>query len=154
MKRKKANTGLSTIVSEMLILAIVVILAGAFVVSLESNISYYVKNKELSSIYLWTAKKDGWINFTVIHSGGDPIALSGRISFEYENGTLIRLPAELTYNNASSQPLTGEFSLTQLKFGEHFQISVNSTALTNGTIHYILNSKSQILAEVDEKIET
>lgn len=153
MKRKKANIGLSTIVAEMLILAIVVILATAFVVSLHSNVSYYVKNKELSSIYLWTATKNGWTNFTVIHSGGDPTDLSGRIYFEYENGTSIRLPAELTYNNASSS-LTGEFELTQLKFGEHFQISVNSTALTNGTIHYVLNSKSQILAEVDEKIET
>jgi len=153
MKRKKANTGLSTVISEMLILSMVVILATAFVVSLESNVSYYVKNKELCAIYLWSVATDGRMNFTAIHSGGDATAISGQISIEYENGTSSKLEAELTYNNVSST-VTGGFELNAVKFGEQFQISVELAGLSDGTIHYVLNSKSQILAEVDEKIET
>jgi FlaG/FlaF family flagellin (archaellin) len=136
----------------MLILSIVVILAGAFAVSLQSNVSYYVKNKELTSIYLSSSTRDQWINFTAIHSGGDPTSITGRLYLEYPNGSTNVLNAILTYNSVSSE-ISGDFTLQSIKFGEQFQVSINLSELDQGTICYLLNSKTQILAEVTQKIE-
>jgi FlaG/FlaF family flagellin (archaellin) len=152
MKTKRANRAVSTVISEMLILSIVVILASAFAVSLQSNVSYYVKNKELSSIYLSTSTKGPWVNFTATHSGGDPTTISGHIYIEYQNGSSSNLNALLTYNNVTTTR-TGDFTLQSVKFGEQFQLCVNITNFTQGTIHCLLNSKTQILAEVTEEIE-
>jgi hypothetical protein len=151
MRKNRSKLALSNVVSEMLILVIVVILSVAFVVSLQSNVSYYVKDKELTKIHVWTVTKDDTMNFTAIHSGGDPTSITGQIYFEYENLTSIALSADLTYNNTLST-VDGDFYLHSIKFGDQFQISVNLAGLSTGTVYYTLSSRTQILAEVGEKI--
>jgi FlaG/FlaF family flagellin (archaellin) len=151
MKISRYNRALSTVISEMLILAIVVILAAAFAVSIQSNISYYVKNKELASIFLTTSTKDQMINFTAFHSGGDPVTITGHIYMEYPNGSTSPLNPILTCKN-QSEVKNGEFTLS-VKFGDQFQVNINSTELDQGLICYRLSSKTQILAEVTYTIE-
>lgn len=151
VKIKRCNQALSSVISEMLILAIVVILAGAFAVSLQSNVSYYVKNKELASIYLTTSASGQWVNFTAFHSGGDPVTITCRIYIENPNGTTSPLNPIITCHNPP-QVKNGEFTLQTVKFGETFQVSINLTEHDQGIICYRLNSKTQILAEVTHKI--
>jgi FlaG/FlaF family flagellin (archaellin) len=153
-KLRLNNRGISTVVGEMLMLVIAVILVSTFVVALQSDVSSYVKTKDLSTIHVWTTTNDGFVNLTAIHSGGDPLAISGQLYIEYQNGTSKGLVADLTYNNETS-PVDGAFSLSEVKFGEQFLLSIDviSPQIDNGTIHYIISSKTQILAEVDQKIE-
>ncbi|MCW4024480.1 MAG: hypothetical protein NWF01_05525 [Candidatus Bathyarchaeota archaeon] len=158
MRKNRSKLALSNVVSEMLILVMVVILSITFIVSLQSNVSYYIKDKELTKVHVWTVTKDDTMNFTTIHSGGDPTSITGRIYFEYENGTTCTLPTTLTYNGTTetvpgdvyTEP--GNFYLYNVKFGEQFQISVTLDELSHGTVYYTLSSKTQILAEVGEKI--
>lgn len=152
MKKRLSNKGQTTIIAEMLLLVIVVILATTFVASLHSNVSFYVQNKELTSMYVWTTNNDTAINIIATHSGGDPTTISGHIYFEYQNGTSQNVKAKLSFNN-TAPIITSEFELSQIKFGEQFQLSINKAQFEDhGALHYILSSKSQILAEVDEQI--
>ena len=148
LKRKKSNLGVSTVIAEMLMLVLTVILAVAFVASLDSNISYYIQNKPLSSVNVWTITKNNWVNFTATNSGGDPTEIIGHIYLENQNGSSTNLSAQLTYNNTYSN-ITGSFNLPTLKFGQQFQISINTANLGQGTIQYIISSQSQILAQED-----
>ena len=202
-------------VAEILMVAIAVVLATAFVVGLHANTSSYVGNKELASVYVWTTAKSGWVNITAINSGGDAVGISGHVFltypnatitdisahvyFQYPNGTLhypsgtLRYPENgtlqysdgilhypsgtlhytngtLRYPNGTTQDIdvqlpsnnpviNGGFSLSQLAFGQQFHVNVDSSQLSpsqlsQGTIHYIISSKDQILAEVDQKLET
>lgn len=151
--KTRNNKAVSNVISEMMILALVVVLASAFVISLQSNVSYYVKSKELCSLYLSTTKNEEWINFTAIHSGGDPTAIIGHIFIEDQNGVLQNLdPYLLTYNETPQLVINGEFNIPSFKFGDQFQLTVKLDELIDGTIHCTVNSRSQILAEVDEKI--
>jgi hypothetical protein len=151
MRKNRSKLALSTVVSEMLILVIVILLSVAFVASLQSNVSYYIKDKELSNVHVWTVTQDDIMNFTAIHSGGDPVGITGQIYFEFANYTSLTLTAGLTYNNTVT-PVAGDFYLPAVKFGDQFQLSVNLAGLSNGTVYYTLSSRSQILAEVGEQI--
>lgn len=194
---------------------IAVILATAFVVGLQTNVSSYVQNNQISSIYVWTSTKNNWTNITAINSGGDATDISGHVfltypnatttdisgymyfqypndtlhypsgtlqylkdgAFQYQNGTLYYKSGTLHYPNGTLQypngtahdiqlPLSdsnplinGDFSLPQLMFGQQFQVNIDlsqlsPSQLSQGTIHYIISSKNQILAEVTQNLET
>lgn len=147
-----SQKAVSTVISEMLMLAIVVALVVAVVVGVQGSISYYVRNKELAAITLVSTKGNGWMNFTAFHLGGDPVTISGHIYIEYENGTTKNLEALLTYRGMITT-INGKFRLDEIKFGEQLRISVNITGIAEGTIHCVLFSKTHILAEVSEKVE-
>jgi hypothetical protein len=77
-------------------------------------------------------------------------------TLRYPNGTTQDIEVQLPSNNFV---VNGGFSLPQLAFGQQFHINIasfqlSSSELSEGTIHYIISSKDQILAEVDQKLET
>ena len=143
--------GQSTVLAQILMLSIAIILATAFVVSLNANLSYYIKRKELSSIFIFTVNKDGWINFTSIHSGGDAVDIFGEVNLIFKNGTSKPLNA-LLVRGENEYYIHGRFQLNSFKFGETFKVCVNSTKLSDCEIHLLLSCHSHILAEVSEKL--
>lgn len=145
------NKAQSTVVAEALLLIMVVILSSTVVLTLNSNVSYYVQNRELVSIYMWTNKNDTTMNLTAIHSGTDSVKVFGQITFEFDNGTTNNLNANLVYKN-ETQLVSGNFEVSSFKFGETMKLITDITGMSNGTIHYVLSSRSQILATVDEQI--
>ncbi|RLI02900.1 hypothetical protein DRO30_01885 [Candidatus Bathyarchaeota archaeon] len=143
--------GQSTVLAQILMLSIAIILATAFVVSLNANVSYYIKRKELSSIFIFTVNKDSWINFTSIHSGGDAVDIFGEVNLIFKNGTSKPLNA-LLVRGENEYYIHGRFQLNSFKFGETFKVCVNSTKLSDCEIHLLLSCHSHILAEVSEKL--
>ena len=127
-----------------------IILATAFVVSLNANVSYYTKRRELASVFIFTLNKGGWVNFTSIHSGGDAVDIFGEINLIFKNGTSKPLNA-LLIRGKSRDSIHGRFQLNSFKFGETFKVCVNSTGLNYCTVHFLLSCRSHILAEVSEK---
>jgi FlaG/FlaF family flagellin (archaellin) len=155
MKKPKSNRGQSTIVAEILLLVMVLILASTVVLTMQSNMSYCTQKRELVSIYLWTNQKGNEMNFTAIHCGVDPVDIHGQVTFEFKNGTEKQLNANLLYKNETYSgplPSDGTFEIPQFKFGENATVVTDLTDLANGTIHYIMSSRSQILAKVDKNI--
>ncbi len=140
-------------VAEMLMVVLAVILAVAFVVGFQSNVSSNVGSKDLATVYVWTSVRNNWVNITAINSGGDAIAITGHLYIQYSNGTAQPLDAELAYNNTVSD-INGDFRVRQLAFGQQFHVNIDSSQLSDGTIHYMISSKNQILAEVEQNIET
>ena len=150
MKKQKSNRGQSTIVAEVLLLVMVLILSSTVVLTMQSNMSYYTQRRELVSIYLWTNQKDNEMNFTAIHCGVDAVKVHGQITFNFKNGTEEPLTATLLHNNTVTE-ISETFEISSFKFGENATIITDLTDLTNGTIHYVLSSRSQILAKVDKE---
>jgi FlaG/FlaF family flagellin (archaellin) len=86
----------------------------------------------------------------------------------YQSGTLHYPNGTLQYPNGTTQDIgvqlpessiiiSGDFILRQLSFGQQFQVNVDSSKLSSaqlseGIVHYIISSKDQILAEVDQKL--
>jgi len=148
---KSSSRGQSNIVAEALLISIAMILATAFVLSLNSNVSYYLERRELVSVYISTTNKGNWVNFTTVHSGGDLIIVSGQIYITFKNSTSMPLSAILIYKGSNSL-IDGKFQLDSFEFGETFKVCVNTIELNDCTVHLILSSRSQILAEVSKRI--
>lgn len=94
------------------------------------------------------------MNLTIIHAGGDAVTISGRIYIEHENGTSNNPEAYLIHGDKTIPIIKGQFEIPSFRFGEHLQVSINLTGTSSGVIRCILYSKTQILAEVTQKIET
>ncbi|XHH09086.1 MAG: type IV pilin [Candidatus Bathyarchaeia archaeon] len=215
IKRKLNNKAVSSVVAEILMVAIAVVLATAFIVGLQGNVTSQIQDKDQSSVHVWASTRNGWVNITAIHSGGDATDISGHVFLTYQNaaitdisehtyflypndtlqypngilmylkdgflqysngilnypsGTLHYPNGTLQYPNGTTQDtdiklsansliVNGDFSLSQLTFGQQFSVNIDirdlsSAQVTQGLIHYIISSKDQILAEVDQKLET
>ncbi|RLE73301.1 MAG: hypothetical protein DRZ80_06455 [Thermoprotei archaeon] len=143
--------GQSTILAQILLLAMAIILATTFTASLNAHVSYYMKRRELASVFIFTLDKGGWVNFTSIHSGGDTVDVFGEINLIFKNGTSKPLTALLIRGEAR-RSIHGRFQLNSFKFGEKFKVCVNSTGLNDCTVHLLLSCRSHVLAEVYKKI--
>jgi sensor histidine kinase regulating citrate/malate metabolism len=152
MKKSRLKRGQSTVVAEILLLVMVLILSSTVVLTMRSNMSYYTQSRELVSIYLWTSQNDNEVNFTAIHCGVDAVKVHGQITFTNSTGAEKTVTANVFYNGTLSPVLPdGTFEISQFKFGENATVIADLTGLANGTIHYVLSSRSQILAKVDKE---
>lgn len=140
----------STIIAELLILAITVSLAIGFVVATNSYFIYYAQMKKLASIYTFSIKNENWVNFTVIHSGGDTIDIFGHVYAIFKNGTSKHLSAYIVREGILL--IDGRFTLSMFKFGEAFKVCVRLNGIDDAMVQLIISSQDSVILRVSEEV--
>lgn len=141
----------STIITELLILAITLSLALSFIIAANSYFSYYAQIKKFASIYVFSTSNDNWVNFTAIHSGGDAIDIFGQIIAISPNGTLHQLNAYIIRGEEEFL-IDGSFKLSMFKFGEMFKVCVNLNGINIAKIQLTINTQDYVIAKVVEEV--